>query len=52
MDTSIVGTVNDAAVTPIAPPPVAEEPREGESPAESVPPATAEDSGKTLDLYV
>jgi hypothetical protein len=52
MDTNIVGTVNDEAVTPIVPPPVSETQKEEESPTDSIPPETEEDSGKTLDLYV
>jgi hypothetical protein len=52
MDTSIVGSVNDVAVTPIAPTPVSDTPSEEDSLAESSPVVTPDDSGKTLDLYV
>jgi hypothetical protein len=48
MDIDSIGRVSDGVVSSIAPPPALEEPnREPESP----PPETAEDSGKTLDLY-
>jgi hypothetical protein len=52
MDTSSIGSVNDTVVSPAAPPPVSEAPKEEERPPENISPEPAEDSGKTIDLYV